>query len=153
MTTIEIKNVSKTYGKTVALKNVTTSFPQGKICGFLGRNGAGKTTLLNIITNRLFSDHGHVLVDGEPAVENDRVQEKIFYMTEQNLYPNHMRVREVFRVTQGFYPQFDYEYAGSLADSFQLQNGKKVGSLSTGYQSILKLILNSGFQCTGHDFR
>lgn len=141
MSTIEIKNVSKSYGKTVALKNVSTTFPQGKICGFLGRNGAGKTTLLNIITNRLFSDQGQVLVDGEFSVENDQVQEKIFYMTEQNLYPKHMRVRDVFRVTQGFYPQFDHEYAGSLADSFQLQDSKKVGSLSTGYQSILKLIL------------
>jgi ABC-2 type transport system ATP-binding protein len=141
MSTIEIKNVSKTYGKTVALKNVTTTFSHDKISGFLGRNGAGKTTLLNIITNRIFADQGQVLIDGEPAVENDQVQEKIFYMTEQNLYPKDMRVRDVFHVTWGFYPQFDLENAGSLADSFKLEVGKKVGSLSTGYQSILKLIL------------
>ena len=69
MSTIEIKNVSKSYGKTIALKNATATFTDGKICGFLGRNGAGKTTLLNIITNRLFADQGQVLIDGEPAVE------------------------------------------------------------------------------------
>ena len=67
MSTIEIKNVSKSYGKTVALKNVSATFADGKICGFLGRNGAGKTTLLNIVTNRLFADQGQVWIDGEPA--------------------------------------------------------------------------------------
>ncbi len=141
MSTIEIKNVSKSYGKTVALKNVTATFNDGKICGFLGRNGAGKTTLLNIISNRIFANQGQVLIDGEPAIENDRVQEKIFYMTENNLYPNDMQVRNLFQLTQGFYPQFDLEYAASLADRFKLKIVKKVGALSTGYQSILKLIL------------
>jgi ABC-2 type transport system ATP-binding protein len=141
MSTIEIKNVSKAYGKTVALKNVTATFTDGKICGFLGRNGAGKTTLLNIITNRLFADQGQVLIDGEPAVENDRAQAKLFYMTEKTLYPMDMRIREVFQLTRGFFPQFDLTYADSLAERFKLETEKKVGDLSTGYQSIFKLVL------------
>jgi ABC-2 type transport system ATP-binding protein len=133
--------VSKAYGKTVALKNVTATFTDGKICGFLGRNGAGKTTLLNIITNRLFADQGQVLIDGEPAVENDRVQAKIFYMTEKTLYPKDLRVRDVFQLTRGFYPKFDLSYAGTLSERFKLEVGKKIGGLSTGYLSILKLVL------------
>ncbi len=141
MSTIEIKNVSKSYGKTAALKNVSTNFVDGKICGFLGRNGAGKTTLLNIITNRLFADQGQVWIDGEPAVENNRAQAKIFYMTEKTLYPKDMRVRDVFPLTRGFYPQFDLDYASSLADRFKLEIGKKIGGLSTGYLTIFKLVL------------
>jgi ABC-2 type transport system ATP-binding protein len=141
MSTIEIKNVSKAYGKTEALKNVSTSIESGKICGFLGRNGAGKTTLLNIITNRIFADQGQVLIDGEPALENDQAQAKIFYMTEKTLYPKDMKVRELFRLTQSFYPQFRQQDANSLADQFKLEPGKKIGALSTGYLSILKLIL------------
>jgi len=141
MSTIEIKNVSKSYGKTIALKNATATFTDGKICGFLGRNGAGKTTLLNIITNRLFADQGQVLIDGEPAVENDRAQAKLFYMTEKTLYPEDMKVRDVFQFTRGFYPQFDLDYADALADRFKLETGKKVGGLSTGYLSIFKLVL------------
>lgn len=141
MSTIEIKNVSKAYGKTVALKDVTTTFPAGKICGFLGRNGAGKTTLLNIITNRLFADQGQVWIDGEVAVENDRAQAKIFYMTEKTLYPNDMKLRDVFKLTRGFYPQFDLAYADRLADRFKLETKKRIDALSTGYLSIFKLIL------------
>jgi len=141
MSTIEIQNVSKSYGKTVALKNVTATIADGKIYGFLGRNGAGKTTLLNIVTNRIFSDLGQILIDGEPAVENDRAQAKIFYMTEKTLYPKDTRVRDVFRLTRGFYPQFDLSYAAALAERFKLETGKKIGGLSTGYLSIFKLVL------------
>lgn len=141
MSRIEIKHVSKAYGKTVALKNVSAVFADGKISGFLGRNGAGKTTLLDIITNRKFADQGQVWIDGEPAVENDPAQAKIFYMTEKNLYPNDMKVRGVFDLTRRFYPHFDLGYAGCLADQFKLDPGKKITSLSTGYQSIFKIIL------------
>ena len=141
MSTIEIQNVSKSYGKTVALKNVTATIADGKIYGLLGRNGAGKTTLLNIVTNRIFADQGQVWIDGEPALENDRAQAKIFYMTEMTLYPKEMRVRDVFKLTQGFYPQFNQEYAVALSDRFKLEIHQKIGRLSTGYLSIFKLIL------------
>jgi ABC-2 type transport system ATP-binding protein len=141
MSCIEVKNVSKRYGKTVALKDVSATIADGKISGFLGRNGAGKTTLLNIITNRIFADQGQVWIDGEPAVENDIAQAKIFYMTEATLYPKEMRVREVFALTRSFYPTFDLDYARSLADRFKLETGKRIGSLSTGYLSIFKLVL------------
>ncbi|HMN63175.1 MAG TPA: ABC transporter ATP-binding protein [Anaerolinea sp.] len=141
MSSIEIKNVSKAYGKVSALKNVTATITDGKICGLLGRNGAGKTTLLNILTNRIFADQGQIWMDGETVTENDRAQAKIFYMTEKTLYPNDKRVRDVFQLTRGFYPQFDQEYADNLAERFKLETGKKIGGLSTGYQSIFKLIL------------
>ena len=62
-------------------------------------------------------------------------------MTEKTLYPEDMKVRDVFQFTRGFYPQFDLDYADALADRFKLETGKKVGGLSTGYLSIFKLVL------------
>ena len=141
MSRIEIRHVSKAYGKTTALKDVTASISAGKICGLLGRNGAGKTTLLNIITNRIFADQGQVYINDEPVIENDKIQGTIFYMTENTLYPKETRVGEVYKITRGFYPGFDLDYAASLADRFKLEPQKKINSLSTGYLTILKLIL------------
>ena len=141
MSTIEIKHVTKSYGRVTALRDVSITIEDGKISGFLGRNGAGKTTLLNIITNRIFADSGQVCIDGEPAVENDRAQAKIFYMTEKTFYPDNMKVRDVFKLTRGFYPNFDVAYAAALSDRFGLETGKKIGALSTGYESIFKLVL------------
>lgn len=138
---IEIKNVSKNFGKTTALKNVSLTLATNKIYGLLGRNGAGKTTLLNIITNKIFANEGEVLIDGETAVENDNAQSKIFCMTEKNVYPIEMKVKEGFQWTKEFYPGFDMEYANSLAQKFALSTKKRLKELSTGYTSIFKLIL------------
>ena len=141
MSIIEVKNVSKNFGKTEALKNVSVTFEPEKIYGLLGRNGAGKTTLLNIITNKIFADTGEVLVDGEKAEENDRAQAKIYFMTEKNVHPWDMKVRNGFRWAHEFNPNFNMEYAQTLAGKFKLDTGKKIKNLSSGYNSIFKSIL------------
>ncbi len=141
MSFIEVKNVTKCFGTTTALKNVTLTFEENKICGLLGRNGAGKSTLLGLITNKLFPTEGTVLIDGEPVQENDSVLKKVYCMTEQSLYPDTMTVKEVFKWTNEFYPDMDNEYARQLADKFSLNTKKKVKALSTGYKSIYKIIV------------
>lgn len=138
---IEIKNVSKGFGNTQALDKVSLSFGDNRIYGLLGRNGAGKTTLLNIITNRLFADAGEVLLDGIPTVENDKALQKIYMMGEKDYYPLTMKVKDIFDWTKNFYPDFDMEYARKLADTFELNINKNVKSLSTGYNSIFKVII------------
>ena len=141
MSTIEIKNVSKNFNKTVALENVTLSLEPNKIYGLMGRNGAGKTTLLNIITNKIFASSGEVLIDGETAVENDSAQVKIFSMSQKSSYPVNMKVKEAIKWTNEFYPSFNREYACQLAVKFKLDINKKIKDLSTGYNSIFTFIL------------
>lgn len=141
MSTIVIKNLSKSYGTTSALDNVSLTIEPDKIYGLLGRNGAGKTTLLNILTNKIFASAGEVTVDGQIVCENDAVLSQIFYMSERNLYPEGLKVREIFKWTKEFYPHMDMEYAQALAKKFGLNIEKKVKELSTGYGSIFKAIL------------
>lgn len=137
---IVIVNVSKEFGLNPALKNVSITFEPEKIYGLLGRNGAGKTTLLNLITNRLFADSGNVTIDGLAAVENDRAQEKIYMMSEQDYYPETYTVKQVFESAKLFYGGFDMEYAYDLCKQFDLSPKKKIRELSTGYSSIYKVI-------------
>lgn len=61
---LEIKNVSKTYGKKQALTDISLNFTEG-VYGLLGPNGAGKSTLMNIITDNLSADTGQVCWNGE----------------------------------------------------------------------------------------
>ena len=140
MNGIEVKSVSKNFGTLAALKNVNVLFEENKIYGLLGRNGAGKSTLLNVITGRIFAEQGTVTVDGEVSVENDRALRNIYMMSEKNYFPDSMRVRDAFRWTKEFYPEFDRAYADKLSEKFELNTGKKIKSLSTGYASIFKLI-------------
>lgn len=138
---IELKNISKSFGGVHALSDVSLTFGGGKIYGLLGPNGAGKTTLLNIITNRLYADSGEVTIDGEAAPGRDRALGKVYMMAEQNLFPESMKVKGALKVTADFLPSFDLELAMSLAKKFDLPLSKKVKALSTGYSSILRLVL------------
>lgn len=141
MNGIEIKNVSKQYKNVAALDDVTLTFAPGKIYGLLGRNGAGKTTLLNIIASRIFASGGTVTIDGENAVENMRVHDKIFCMSEQDLYSPALKVRDHFKWTARFYEHFDIERAHEIASLFGLDERKRFKALSKGYQSIFKLTI------------
>lgn len=138
---IEIVNITKTFGSTRALDAVSLKLPAGKIYGLLGRNGAGKSTLLNLATNRLFPDAGDIFLDGEPVLENDPATGKIYLMSTQNLYPESMKVKDGFRWSKVFYPFFDEAEARTLAAQFALDPNKKIKNLSTGYQSLFKLIV------------
>lgn len=138
---IELKHVSKSFGGVHALSDVSLSFGGGKIYGLLGSNGAGKTTMLNIITNRLYADSGEVLIDGESAPGRDKALSKVYMMAEQNLFPESMKVKAALKITADFLPSFDLELAMELAKKFGLPMNKKVKALSTGYSSIIRIIL------------
>ena len=140
MSIIEIKKVSKSYNKKQVLNNINITFEENKIYGLLGRNGAGKTTLLNLITDRVVVDSGEITIDGENVYENDNALEKIYFMTERTLYPEDYKVKEIFKWTKEFYNNFDSEYALELAKKFNLNINTKIKNLSTGYNSICKII-------------
>lgn len=138
---IDIKNVTKRYKTVTALEDVTLSFAPGRIVGLLGRNGAGKSTLLNIIANRIYTDSGSVTIDGERASDNPAVHEKLFCMSDADLYTPSMRVCDHFKWTARFYDSFDEAQAHALAARFKLDEGKRFAALSKGYQSIFKLVI------------
>ncbi len=140
MGNIEIRGLTKKYGETLALDNISLRLEKNKIYGLLGRNGAGKTTLLNLLTGKLYPTGGEMSVGGEPVWENGRALGRIYYMAEDHLYPGGMRVKDVFKWTGEFYPRFNREYALKLARRFDLDTKKKFKELSTGYSSILKAI-------------
>ena len=144
---IESRGVTKRYGATTALDNVSVKFGGGIVYGLLGANGAGKTTMMNLITNRIWADEGEILIDGESAPGNDRALGKVYMMAEANLFPDSMKVDGALKLTRSFYPTFDMDYAMSVAEKFALPTKKKVKALSTGYASIFRLTLALAVNC------
>ena len=88
---LEIRNLSKRYGKKQALSNVSCKLNDG-VYGLLGANGAGKSTLMNIITGNIEADEGEVLLDGKNILKSE----------------NHSEFREYL----GYMPQFPIQYRG-----------------------------------------
>lgn len=141
MNAIKVSNLTMKFKDTVALNRVNVSFEQNKIYGLLGRNGAGKSTLLNAITNKIFPTEGEIYIDDMPACENDKALSRLYCMSEKTLYSETSKIKNLFKETKIFYPDFDIEYATRLAEKFELNINKRVKELSTGYSSIFKLII------------
>jgi ABC-2 type transport system ATP-binding protein len=83
---LQIEGLSKRYGETVALRDMTFTVPPGELFGFVGSNGAGKTTTMRIALGVLTADSGHVHLGGRPI--DLGVRRRIGYMPEaRGLYP------------------------------------------------------------------
>jgi ABC-type multidrug transport system ATPase subunit len=96
---LEIKELTKYYGKTLALENVSFTMDNG-VYSLLGPNGAGKTTLLNIITQNLISYTGEVLWNGKPIIALGALfRELLGYMPQQQqVYPRFTVERFLFYI-------------------------------------------------------
>lgn len=140
MSSLKVTQINKSFQQPL-LQDISFMLAEPGIYGLLGRNGVGKSTLLKIITNRIFPDSGQVMLDGEPLAENSAQLEKIFLMSEVNLYPKSMKVQEAIRWTARFYNGFDQVLATDLLTKFDLAPRQKIAKLSTGYQTIFKLIV------------
>ncbi len=80
---IEVKNLTKRYGKITALDDISFTVDTGEVLGFLGPNGAGKSTTMNIITGYISSTSGTVTVDGSEILEEPKkTKQKIGYLPE-----------------------------------------------------------------------
>ena len=80
---IEVRNVTKKYGKFYAVRNINFEVKEGEIVGFLGRNGAGKSTTMNMITGFIEPTEGDIIVGGyDIDVNPKKVKAQIGYMPE-----------------------------------------------------------------------
>lgn len=138
---IEVTNISKSYGSQKALDNVSFSVRKGEIVGFLGPNGAGKSTLMKILTTYINADEGKARVNGFDVNDNQKaVQQSIGYLPEHNPLYLDLYVREYL----GFNADV-YGIAKSRIDEvIQLtglapESHKKIGQLSKGYRQRVGL--------------
>jgi ABC-2 type transport system ATP-binding protein len=90
-TSISIRNVSKSFGSTQAVRDLNLDVPRGSLCGFLGPNGAGKSTTIRMIMSIIYPDSGTIDVLGSSALRN---KDRIGYLPEERGLYRKMRVGE-----------------------------------------------------------
>lgn len=80
---IEVKNVTKKYGKFIAVDNISFTINEGEIIGLLGPNGAGKSTTMNMLTGFIEQTEGEIIIDGYNTLKKPKKAKKeIGYMPE-----------------------------------------------------------------------
>lgn len=138
---VEITQLSRRFGDKDALTQLNLTVEPGQVYGIVGENGAGKTTLMKHILGLLKAQQGAVRVFGLDPVHQPRaVLARIGYLSEQPDLPGWMRVGELWRYLQAFYPTWDQAYAEELTQTFELDPGKKIGQLSKGQRARTGLV-------------
>ncbi|MCK4415177.1 MAG: ATP-binding cassette domain-containing protein [Candidatus Eisenbacteria sp.] len=95
MNAIELRGITKTFGRTVAVDALDLAIPHGAVYGFIGPNGSGKTTTLRMIMNIIFPDRGEIRLLGAPL--SSATKDRLGYLPEERgLYKN-MRVRDLLK--------------------------------------------------------
>ena len=138
---VAVTSLSRSFGSTRALVDVTLAVSRGCVFGLVGENGAGKSTLIKHLLGLWRAQTGSVTVFGlDPVSDPPAVLRRIGYLSEQPDLPGWMRVAELLRYTQAFYPRWDATYARQLLEQFGLDEAARVRTLSKGQRARWGLI-------------
>ncbi|SDI95117.1 ABC transporter ATP-binding protein [Proteiniclasticum ruminis] len=136
---IELKNLTKSFGKKNAIDNLTLTLPKGKIIGLLGPNGSGKSTLFKLLNGLLEPTEGELTIEGtKPSTATKNV---ISYLPERTYLNEWMKVYEIMDFFADFYEDFQKEKAYSMLEKLSIDPKASLKTLSKGNKEKVQLIL------------
>ena len=134
---ISLKDITKSFGGFVAVKNLSIEITEGEIYGLLGSNGAGKSTTINVLLGFLEPDNGEAFIDGINVTKHaDNARKRIGYISENvNLYPYLTGLENLNYFCKIAGDDYDDEALSKILNNCGLDSDaiyKKVGSYSKG---------------------
>ena len=139
---VEIESLTRRFGAKDALADVSLAVKPGIVFGLVGENGAGKTTLIKHVLGLFKAQTGRVRVFGlDPVADPPGVLGRVGFLSEERDLPDWMRVGELMRYTQAFYPKWDEAYAAALLKTFDLDPKQGIKTLSRGQRAQTGLLV------------
>ena len=139
MPVLECKGLTKRFGRTAALDEVSLTVEPGRIVGLLGPNGSGKTTLIKLANGLLTPDGGYIAVCGTaPGRESHSL---VSYLPERTAIPTWMTARQLLDFYGDFYQDFRREAAEEMLDHLGIQPRQAVKQMSKGTREKVQLIM------------
>lgn len=138
---IEIREVTKKYGKFTAVDKLSMTVDKGSVYGLVGYNGAGKTTLLKTVAGIYRADGGSVTVDGVDVFNSADVKRRMFYVPDDLYFNYNSSIEKMAKFYAGYYPKFSFETLDKLCGVFKLDKTARINSFSKGMQRQAAMIL------------
>ncbi len=139
---LSVEHLTKRYGKTIAVNDISFAVSPGSICGLVGPNGAGKTTTIRMLLDLIRPDAGTVRVLGlDPARDRLQILSRVGYVPERHQIYQWMRVQQVLDFVAGVYPGWSWQECELLNDILDLPLDRKIKELSRGELAKLALIV------------
>lgn len=133
MNIIETKNLTKNYGKNRGIENINISVSKGEIYGFIGPNGAGKSTTIKTLLNFIYPSDGSATIFGKDIIkESSTIKEEIGYVPSEVRYYDSVKVKDIIKYAQSFYPQTSNNDVEKICRELELDMEKKMDELSLG---------------------
>ena len=138
---VSAKDLTRRYGKTIAVDNISFDIPAGRIVGLIGPNGSGKTTALKAILG-LSPFEGELKVLGlDPRTRRDELMQQVCFIADVAILPRWLRVRDAIDFVAGVHPKFDRTKAERYLANTKLKPTMKVKEMSKGMVVQLHLAL------------
>ena len=140
---IEVKNLTKRFGKFTALNDLNLSFTNSKSIALIGPNGCGKTTLIKCILGLNVIETGDILVDGKSVKDDYRYRQDIGYMPQIGRYPENMSIGQTIKMIKDTRKISETHLDTELLENFELEKmyDKKMGTLSGGTTQKVSAVL------------
>jgi ABC-2 type transport system ATP-binding protein len=141
VSTIEVNNLTKYYGKDRGIDDVSFSVDEGEIYGFIGPNGAGKSTTIRLFLSLIFPTSGEAKIFGKDAIEyGPELRQDIGYLPSEVFYYERMKVLELLKYSASFYKKDCTKRMYELAEIMELDLKRRIDDLSYGNKKKVGIV-------------
>lgn len=141
MNVIEIKNLTKFYGKSRGIVDVSFNVEEGEIFGFIGPNGAGKSTTIRTLLSLIHPTSGSAKIFGKDCIKYaPEIAKEIGYLPSEVFYYDKMKVIELLKYSASFYKKDCTKRIKELAEIMDLDLKKRIDDLSFGNKKKVGIV-------------
>ena len=141
MNVIEVKNLTKYYGKARGIIDVSFSVPEGEIFGFIGPNGAGKSTTIRLFLGLIHPTSGEAKIFGKDCIQyGPEIRHEIGYLPSEVFYYERMKVHDLLKYSASFYKKDCSERIRELSDLMELDLKRRIDDLSYGNRKKVGIV-------------
>ncbi len=141
MSVIEIKNLTKYYGKSRGIVDVSFNVEEGEIFGFIGPNGAGKSTTIRTLLALIHPTSGSASIFGRDCIKDaPEIAKEVGYLPSEVFYYDNMKVIDLLKYSASFYKKDCTKRIHELAEIMDLDLKKKIDDLSLGNKKKLGIV-------------
>lgn len=141
MSIIEVNNLTKYYGKSRGIVDVSFNVEEGEIYGFIGPNGAGKSTTIRLFCSLIYPSGGSATIFGKDVIQHGpEIRQEIGYLPSEVFYYDRMKVLELLKYSASFYNRDCIKRMYELAEIMELDLKRRIDDLSYGNKKKVGIV-------------
>ena len=141
MSVIKVNNLTKYYGKSRGIVDVSFHVDEGEIFGFIGPNGAGKSTTIRLLLSLIYPTEGSATIFGKDCIKyGPELRQEIGYLPSEVFYYDRMKVIDLLKYSASFYEQDCTQRMHELAEMMELEMNRRIEDLSYGNRKKVGIV-------------